>query len=72
MNETPDTPDAPALLTTDEVAAHFRVTPRTVRNWVRRGDLVPVKRGRVVRFRRADVIEEMDGNNVNDRWKNVM
>lgn len=48
----------PALLTTREVAAYRRVTPRTIRNWERAGLLTPIRFGRTVRFRREDVISE--------------
>ena len=58
------TTDLPPLMTTIEVAAFFRVTPRTIRNWVRTGDLVPIKKGRVIRFRREDVA--INAGQVND------
>lgn len=45
------------LLTTEEVAAYHRVTTRTIRNWIKRGLLKPVRRSRTVRFRREDVID---------------
>jgi excisionase family DNA binding protein len=48
----------PALLTTKEVAAYRRVTPRTVRNWEKAGLLTPIRFGRTVRFRREDIVSE--------------
>lgn len=58
------TTDLPPLMTTNEVAAFFRVTPRTIRNWVRKGDLISIKKGRVTRFRREDVA--VNAGQVND------
>lgn len=56
----------PALLTTKEVAAYRRVTPRTIRNWEKAGLLTSVRLGRTVRFRREDIVtkerEEEDKN----------
>lgn len=50
-----DTPDIPALLTTDEVAAWLKVDARTVRLMARRGELSATKVGRAWRFQRADL-----------------
>lgn len=33
----------PRLLTVNDVAAYYRVTPRTVRDWVKKGVLKPVR-----------------------------
>jgi excisionase family DNA binding protein len=46
------------LMTAAEVAAYHRVTVRTIRNWVVQGVLVPVRRGRTVRFHREDVLAD--------------
>lgn len=44
------------LLTTDEVAEHFRVTRRTIEIWRRKGILpAPARIARTVRWRRADL-----------------
>jgi excisionase family DNA binding protein len=43
------------LMTTREVAALFRRTDRTIRSWVARGLLEPVRIGRTVYFRRSDI-----------------
>jgi excisionase family DNA binding protein len=36
-------PDVPQLLTLTEVAERLRVSSHTVRSWVRRGELKPVR-----------------------------
>jgi len=48
--------DAGRCLTTDEVAARLRLSPRTVRSWRSEG-IGPryVKLGRAVRYRRSSV-----------------
>jgi excisionase family DNA binding protein len=46
-----------ALLSIREVAAIFRRTDRTIRNYVRSGHLHPLRIGRSVFFRRIDVEE---------------
>jgi excisionase family DNA binding protein len=48
----------PRLMTTREVLAYLRVTPRTVYRLIREGDLPAVRMGGRWRFRRADL----------DRW----
>jgi excisionase family DNA binding protein len=54
----------PALLTTDEVAAIFRVNPRTVERWTSDGRLHRVELGaRTVRFRAEDVAALIDAQN---------
>jgi excisionase family DNA binding protein len=45
------------LLTYDEVAEHLRVSARTVAGLVQRGELVPTRIGRSVRFSRAALDE---------------
>jgi len=46
----------PPLMTTAEVAAYRRVTPRTIRNWEKAGLLTAIRLRRTVRFRREDVV----------------
>lgn len=41
--------ETPRPLTMAEYAAHWRVCERTVRNWVRRGDVQAIRIGRTVR-----------------------
>lgn len=43
------------LFTTDEAAELLKVHPETVRNWIRRGELVAIKIGRQWRVKRADL-----------------
>jgi excisionase family DNA binding protein len=45
----------PRLLSVREVAEIFRRSTRTIRIWVRAGHLKPVRMGRSVFFREADV-----------------
>lgn len=43
------------LQTSDELAAFFKVSVRTIRDWHRRGRLRGVRIGRQLRFRQSDV-----------------
>jgi len=52
---TADTPIAPALYTTQEVATLLRVSQRTVQDWIRAGTLSAVRYGRLLRIRQADL-----------------
>jgi excisionase family DNA binding protein len=47
-----------AFLTTEEVLAYLKITPRTIYRLIRSGELPAVRIGRQWRFRRADL----------DRW----
>jgi predicted RNA-binding protein with PUA-like domain len=51
----------PVLLTPAQVAAQFHRTERTVRNWVARGLLHPVRVGRSVFFRADDARALIEG-----------
>ncbi len=53
--DAPASPLRPKLLTAAEVAALFRRSERALRDWVRRGHLVPVHIGRAVFFREEEV-----------------
>jgi excisionase family DNA binding protein len=46
-----------SLLTADEVAAIFKIKRHTVYDWVKRGIIPTVRLGRLIRFRREDVIK---------------
>jgi excisionase family DNA binding protein len=52
------------LLTTDEVAARLRATPRFVRRLVAERRITYVKVGRLVRFEEVAVIAYIDANRV--------
>jgi len=53
MNELPNK----QMLLTGEVASYFRVTERTIRNWIASGDLVSVKKGGTRRVTRESVLD---------------
>ena len=46
-----------AFLTTEEVLAYLKTTPRTIYRLIRSGELPAVRIGRQWRFRRADLDE---------------
>jgi len=52
-----ETEPLPGLLSTAEIAERFGRSPRTMRRWVERGYLVPVRVGGAVFFRVEDVRE---------------
>lgn len=43
------------VFTVEEVADHLRVTPRAVREWIRKGHLKSTKIGRLVRVKEEDL-----------------
>lgn len=43
------------FLSTGEAATMMRITPATLRRWVKEGRLTPLVAGRELRFRRADL-----------------
>jgi excisionase family DNA binding protein len=53
----------PALLTVEQVAEVFQVTPATVRNWAREGVIKSLKTPgtKGIRFRRTDIEELLSG-----------
>ena len=53
--DAPASPHRPKLLTAAEVAAIFRRSERALRDWVRRGHLVPLRVGRAVFFHEEEV-----------------
>lgn len=46
---------AAQFLTVRDVATLFKVPEKTVRNWVYKGDLKPIKLGRLIRFKKEDI-----------------
>lgn len=48
-------PAVQAFLTTEEVLAYLRITPRTVYRLIRSGELPAMRIGRQWRFRRSDL-----------------
>ena len=61
---TPETPleELPMLMEVKEVAAYWRVNPKTVYDMIKRGDLRVRKIGRVNRINRNDVVQSSSGN----------
>jgi hypothetical protein len=59
-------PALPPLLSTADVAAFFNRTPRTIRLWVQRGRLVPVRIGCAVFFRRHEIERLVFGEDLPD------
>ncbi len=45
-----------------EVAALYKVTPRTVRNWIEDGRLRALKRGRIIRVPKS-ALDDFNSNN---------
>jgi excisionase family DNA binding protein len=43
------------LLTVEQIAAEFQLTPQTIRNWIKSGALPAIKVGHVYRVRREDL-----------------
>ena len=52
--------DLQAFLTTEDVLAYLKVTPRTIYRLIRTGELPAVRIGRQWRFRRTDLDEWLD------------
>jgi excisionase family DNA binding protein len=48
-------PDFHSFLTTEEVLAYLKITPRTIYRLIRNGELPAVRIGRQWRFRRTDL-----------------
>jgi excisionase family DNA binding protein len=45
----------PNILTVEQVADEFQLTPQTIRNWIKSGALPAIKVGHVYRLKREDV-----------------
>lgn len=54
-NECISLPMVSKVFTVEEVADHLRVTPRAVREWIRKGHLKATKIGRLVRVKEEDL-----------------
>lgn len=52
------------LLTTDEVLAYLKVTPRTIYRLIRAGEIPALRVGRQWRFRRSDLDAWLDSQRV--------
>lgn len=58
---TPHTPEPDALLTPSEVAAMFRVNPKTVTRWARAGKISAIRTlGGHRRFRASEIQQFLD------------
>lgn len=61
--------DAICLLTLEETAATLRLSPHTIRAFVRKGRLSPVRICRRLLFRRADIERLISANcSTEQRW----
>ena len=60
----------PVFMTIDEVAERLSVTPRTLRNWVARGDLPIHRFGGAIRVSATDLEEFVhNSRDPSIRWK---
>lgn len=50
-----------SFLTPKEVARRYKVTTRTVLNWVERKEVPAIRIGNVIRFRLHEVIKAVEG-----------
>jgi len=48
-------PAIPALLTLDQTAQHLQVSTKTIRRWIKSGDLIAHRLGRQFRISEADL-----------------
>lgn len=60
--------ELPKFLTTEEVLACLKVTPRTVYRLIRSGELPAVRVGRQWRFRKADFETWLASHEAAGRW----
>lgn len=51
--------DTPVLYTTEQIAEMVQVHPTTLRDWSREGRIRHYRFGRVLRFRVAEVLEDL-------------
>ena len=59
------TSDMQAFLTTEEVLAYLKTTPRTIYRLIRSGELPAVRIGRQWRFKRADLDQWVERHTAN-------
>lgn len=57
-----NTPNQNALLTRREAASEFNISVATLDNYKRRGLIVPLRLGALVRFRRGDLVAAFSRN----------
>ncbi len=50
-----DSPQRQEFLTVEEIASELRLTPQTIRNWIKSGDLAAVQVKHVFRVKREDL-----------------
>lgn len=50
-----------SFLTPKDVARRYKVTTRTVLNWVERGEVPAIRIGKVISFRLDEVIKAVEG-----------
>ena len=58
--QSPTEPEEP-FLTPKEVARRYKVTTRTVLNWVERKEVPAIRIGKVIRFRLDEVVKAVEG-----------
>ena len=51
---------APEFVKPKDLAGRYRVSARTVRNWIARGELPALRTGRIVRVRLQDAIDRFE------------
>ncbi len=56
MTATPVTSPLPALYSVTETAKLLKVSPRTVRRWIEKGDLTAHRFGRQIRITDSDLV----------------
>ena len=57
------------FLTIDETAQILKVSPRTVRRWIKQGDLPSIKIGNTVRILENEIVKGKPGISPNRVWQ---
>ena len=60
-------PQASSIMTVKEAADYMRVKPRSIYNWVEKGQLTPLRVGDDLRFEKTELNEWMRRDRKNDR-----